>query len=116
MRRDIVHERFSLPGSPPENLPETICLDVVFRGGFPLCRDDWAGPDLPSLTRHDILMLQRLECRRIVGPSARVSIDVHEAVALIRVEGVKGCVDWDLLVVYPESVTLRVGVGEEACL
>ncbi len=46
----------------------------------------------------------------VIGVSAIVAIDGHDAVALVGVESAKGLVDGDLLVVDAEAVAVGVGV------
>ena len=50
-------------------------------------------------------------------PPTLVSVNTHEAITLVvSGGGLVGAVDWDLVVVGPQAVTMCVRVGEQASL
>ena len=58
---------------------------------------------------------QRLDAALVVGAAA-LGDKGGETIALEVVDGDNGCVDWELLVVDTETVTVSVRVGEETRL
>jgi hypothetical protein len=115
MRRDIINEVILLPWRPAKNLPQRPRLHEVLVRDAELEVRRRARPGLLR-GREGAGLLQRAECRGVVGQRAGVSVHGHESVTLVRVVHVKRSVDGDLLVVDAEAVALGVGVGEEAGL
>ena len=89
---------------PPSTADERFMLGLAFN-----IADSGVDGGFPSSVR------QRLDAALVVGAAA-LGDKGGETIALEVVDGDNGCVDWELLVVDTETVTVSVRVGEETRL
>lgn len=113
---NVVDEVLLLARLAAEDVPQSVGLDKVLVCDGDLLGNGSACPLLVLLAGLDGLELQRAEARWVVGVRAIVTVDGHQAITLVRVEGPQGAVYGDLLVVDAQAVTVGVGVREEAGL
>lgn len=116
MSRHVRHKIILLARSAPEHLPQLGRLHEILVGDGELQRDRGAGPLLVFLRRFHRLVGQVPVRRRVVWVGTVIAVDGHHAITLIRVEGPKGLIDRDLLVIHPETMAVGVRVGKEAGL
>ena len=61
------------------------------------------------------LVRQRDQATLVVRSGSLV-VDSHETITLEVSGGDEGCIDWELTVVYAETMTVSIGVGEKTRL
>ena len=113
---NITHEVVLLARGAAQNLPQSSGLDEILVRDGDLLRDGGAGPFLVFLGGLDGFVGQVAVRGWVVRVGAVVAVDGHEAVPLVGVEGAKGPVDGDLLVVDPQPMAVGVRVRKETGL
>ena len=116
MSTHILDKVILLPRIAAQNLPQPSGLDKVLIRDRDLLGDGGTGPLLVFLRWLDGLVGEVAVGGGVVGVGAVVSVDGHDAVALVGIEGAKGRVDGNLLVVDAQAVAVGVWVGEQAGL
>lgn len=114
--RDVVNEGILLAGLTAQDLPETVGLNIIFTGDGQLLDDHGASPLLVFLAGLDGLVADGTEGRGVVGVGTVVAVNVHVTITVSGVEGAERAVHRDLFVVAAQTVTVGIGVGEEAGL
>lgn len=107
-----MHKVILLPLRLSNDIPEVAGLDIVIWSHLIEVVNGLLSP-LLVLIRHirRHLFVGELAVRRwVVRVRSVVPVDSHEPVALEGVECVEWCVDWDLLIIDTESVTLGIWV------
>ena len=114
--RHVLHKVLLLTRLAAQNLPETICLDVILAAHRELLRDNGTSPFLMRLACFNGLVGQRAEGRGVVRVCTVVPVDIHVAIAVPRTEALQRAVDGDLFVVPAETVAVGIRVRKETRL
>lgn len=117
MTSNVVSQISLLVSVSGQSLVQSPCLNVFSVIALPGEWTSSAGPDLLILLELDVLGLELVGRGVVVRGGTQVAVDVHSTVSHVWVENTSHrTVDWDLLVVDTQPVSVSVRVREQSRL
>lgn len=114
---DVVGQVLLLVRISSQSFVQSLGLSELSVSSLPV---EWAGSTLPNLLlllELELLSLKLVGGREVVWSAAQVTVDIHETISHVWVEDTSNwAVDWNLLVVDTQSVSVGVWVREQSGL